>query len=350
MQTLELSAFDKFKNAISNFWYWWSSQLTEMIPKRFTEQKYEYNRLDIILNKDSILIETVTNGEGRSFADDSSLENLSDSSWHELEEFCEDNSPRLFLNEDDFLIKEISLPKAAQNNLEEAVKFQIPQISPVKPEKIEWKYIKSSTQGNQINLKLFIAKIEKLNSYEMLFADKGMMPPIICVRDDQDIIIYRKPLQISSSLFSDRVKIAKLIAAFLILSIPFTTIIGAEILTRMNEGDIQIAESNAVPKMKIRNDAIAAEKLRRTAVPLLNRPVITPILDQIAQNLPNNSWLITFGMQSNREVSFVIESEAGLQADVIFEEINGLGNISIIDETVQSNGKVHYTLTGEVHQ
>lgn len=316
---------------VTDFWNWWFDEIKGMIPDTLKAASGARNYLDIFAYQDRVVIESVSKGRGQRLEENYTLEKLDDDCWSDILDLSENLPPRLFLSEDDFHIIHLKLPAKALTDPHSAIALQLPLLSPLNMNEIEWSYCKQSNEQDFANFAILIARSDRLNQIEMLFSDKGAMPPIIAANFNGNIMTFRKPLIMSQNFFENKKLMLHLASFLLLLSIPLSVILGANIITNKNQVYSNILESEARPKMDAWRDAQYQENLRRKAIPLSGRKTMIPILDALAKLLPTNSWVHSIETQDNYNLIIRINAPNSVELKPMLETSQYFKSAETID-------------------
>ncbi len=316
---------------VTDFWNWWSDEIMGMIPADLKAASDSRNHLDIFAYQDRVIIESVSKGNGQRLEENSILEKLDDDCWEDILHLSEKLPPRLFLSENDFHIINIKLPAKTLKDPHSAIALQLPLHSPLNINKIEWNYCKQSNEQGFANFAIFIVRAHRLDQIEMLFADHGAMPPTIAVNYGGNIMVFRQPLIMGQSFFENKKLMLRLASFLLLLSIPLSVILGANIITNKNQEYSNIIESEARPKIDAWRDAQYQENLRRRAIPLSGRKTIIPMLDELAKLLPENIWVHSISAQDSDNIIIRVNASNSARLKPILEKSQYFESVEIVD-------------------
>ena len=331
---------------VTDFLNWWSYEIKDLIPDKLKAASGARNYLDIFAYQDRVVIESVSKGRGQRLEENSILEKLDDECWSDILDLSENLPPRLFLSEDDYHIIHLKLPAKALIDPHSAIALQLPLLSPLNMNEIEWSYCKQSNEQGFINFAILIVRSKRLDQIEMLFADHGAMPPSIAAKFDDNIMTFRQPLIMSQRFFENKKLMLHVASFLLILSIPFSVIVGANIITNKNQEYINIIESEARPKIDAWRDAQYQENLRRRTIPLSGRKTILPLLDELAKLLPANIWVHSIETQDNYNLIVRINAPSNVELKPMLEASQYFKSTETID--TQEIGPENFIHTVEI--
>jgi len=330
---------DNFTAQVKGIWSWWSDEMLSMAPASWRGEATARNRFDVLLHSEETILEIVQNGEARRMREDRNLENLDDEAWLQIEEFSESHGLRLFLNPGDFLEIPVSLPKASTGQLRSAISLQLPTLTPIVPEQIDWNFLELGQTEKEVNLSLAIARSSRLDALEAIFAERGLMPPQFCVAVGDQNITLRKPLELAAKPMSSKVMLTAIFATAMIAMIPISTIAGAKMLTSLNEDRIARLEKDLGPKLAREREAQRAEKIKRAAAPLFNLPSASNRLEALAAGLPSSDWTVASTQHGDGGFEFIVDMADRETAETAFRKNALLKNVSAGEEIPTDNAR-----------
>ncbi|MEP3451053.1 MAG: hypothetical protein ABJN65_01185 [Parasphingorhabdus sp.] len=288
-------------------WSWWSDEMLSMTPEAWRGGATPRDRFDMFLEAEETILEIVRDGDARRMHEAHALEDLDDEGWSQIAEFAESHRVRLFLTSGDFLEIPVTLPKASSGQLRSAINLQLPTLSPIVPDKIDWNFLELGRTDHDLNLSLIIARSTRLDELESIFALRGLMPPQICVQLGEQIVTLRKPLELSATPVSSKNMLTAGATIGMLCLIPITTIAGANVLTSLDEDRIARLEKDLAPKLAQEREAQREEKIRRAAAPLFNMSSASNRLEALAIQLPETDWAVVSSQGADGGFEFVAD-------------------------------------------
>lgn len=328
--------------SLQRFWYWWTGELAAMVPQRIKEAARERHRLDFILSSDGVVVEEVVGGVGRRLQEARPLEVLDAEAWAEIEQFCAGQVPRLLLAPCDFLRIDLKLPRAASADLCEAMRLQLHLHSPLSPESIDWGVRKLGVGGENLDAALVIARASRLDDISNLFADHGLMPPVIAAPLDDIPLVLRQRLSIADDDRSTAVKRVYALAAAIIFLTPIITMFTADVMTSANDAEAAQIETEIAPKLVANRSAQRAENIRRKLMPIAQTPSLLLILEEVAKLLPDTMWVRSAYALSDRRIILVVDAPEGMDAAEPMLASPYFRDVSVIDEAPSDEGRSDY--------
>jgi len=298
-----------------------------MLPAGLQGLPTERDRFDILLDADSVTIETIAGGEAKRMVQNCAFEEMDEESWEQIAALAQVQQPRLFLDSKDVLQIPVILPRASAGQLRSALALQISALSPLKPEYIVWDFAEAARNEKEIHLVVAIARIARIEKIESHFFDQALMPPTFCARIDEHIVTLRRPLEIKNTFFDSKDKKILAAAALMLATIPVTTIAVAELLTSLNIARAERLEQDLGPKLAQEKQIRQEEMVRRAAAPLYHIPSASNRLESLARYLPDSDWTVASSQSADGRFEFVADmadrdaAEVALQAAPIIRNI-----------------------------
>jgi len=322
------------------FWRWWSRELKDLLPAELHRQKEEQNKFHILPQKDAVIIEYVSNGTGQRLQEESGLSNLPDESWEQIIEIYDGVKQRLFLEEGDYHIIKLELPKSAQNHLTTSVELQLAQLIPIRPGLVDWNIITLESERDHIKIALVYAKSEKINQLESLFAERGLMPPEFCVSIDDEIAVLRQPIEIEPPLLENHKFMGALIAAVMVAATPIVTIGGAELMSSFNMSNAEALEQKLRPRLAREKSIHRQEQARRSAAPIVRMADLSGLLETLAHELPDTMWISSSTQMPDGDIELLINMPSAQAEKGSLENDDLIGKFRMVEEVDSQSGRV----------
>lgn len=322
----------KAMEAVHDFWTWWSDELREMLPNSLRGEPTERDRFDLFMTDGETIIETVHHGAGRKMQEACSLEELPVESWEQIAEYAEVRKARLFLDDSDFLVLPVKLPRASASQLRSALALQLPNLVPMEPHLLDWNYVELDRNDLHIELALIIAKSERLDALEDLFTRQELMPPAFYAKHEHKTVTLRKPLEIARKPLEDRKMQIAMAMAVMLAMIPVLTIGGARMMTSIEIDRAASLEEELAPRLSAEKIIAREEMTRRAASPLLNMPSASNRLEKLAQNLPETDWTVSAEQQPDGSFEFVADMLNREETEIALQETTTLSRLELTEE------------------
>ena len=329
--------------AASEAWRWWTSELLAMIPERMRPDPARLPRADIKPGRDSVRVEIVRDGIGQLFAEATGLEELDAAGWAELAALVEGSRPRLILESPDAFTTGFALPKAARGRLRSAVRLQLSQLAPVDPALLRWAIKASDAAPDRIEVRVAMARAERIEQLQDLFEANGIAPPPVGVATSDGVIELARGRSLAGGAIGRVGARSWAIAALLIASIPLTTALGATMLRASAESRIERLEKGARPRLQSEAPARRSEALRRDLRPLVTRPSVTATLEELAARLPLTDHVKSAKQGDDRILQFTIETPDANAAEAALKGSRLLPRAAVADIAPAAGGRLAVT-------
>jgi len=304
----------KLIHNIGNFFTWWLAGLKYLIPKVI--------RSRVNLNKNKLCANVVRNGV-QFFSNEtnkSSLFLLKDNSiLDKINKWLIDNKFKnadvtLRLDSSLLLVKSLSFPSAANDNLKNIISFEIERHTPFSKDDVYFDYIVSNNnpKNKLIATNLYVIQKEKLNNVIELFRSAGINASSFSIKDNS--IEHSLNLIPSSKLankhdYTQAFNFALgLFALLLITALFITPGFKSSIIASQLADDAQQLRTQTAEVTKVRDELEDSLK-KRAYIHQLKKsyPSVITLLSEITDLLPDDTWLNRFEV-SNNSVRFQGES------------------------------------------
>ena len=322
---------------LQSLWSWWSDEMRAMLPAGLQGLPTERDRFDILLDADSVTIETVAGGEAKRMVQNCAFEEMDEESWEQIAALAQGHQPRLFLESKDVLQIPVTLPRASAGQLRSALALQISTLSPLKPEYIVWDIAETGRNEKEIHLVVVIARLAKIEQFESHFFDRALMPPAFCTRIDDHIVTLRRPLEIRNAFLGNKDQKILAAAALMLATIPVTTIAVAELLTSLNSARAERLEQDLAPRLAQEKQVRQEEMVRRAAAPLYHIPSAGNRLESLARYLPDSDWTVASSQSADGRFEFVADMADRDAAEAALQRAPIIGNIRPAEEFPTEN-------------
>ena len=251
-------------------WRWWLGQLSEILPANLRRiAASSKQRLVVSTDCDDLV-------------------------------FRHGNEYALLLSQDQVLIRSLTLPLAAEENLREVLSFEMDKQTPFTADQVYYDFVITdrSSVNRTLSAQLFVAPRDIVDNALATFAAAGIQPDLIATHGPDD-----KPEE-SINLLPDHMRSNRgtlvhwanaALAALAILLI--TTAIALPLvqknqLIRSLETDVQAATAAAQASIQLRQEV---EKLVEGSGYLVNKkqsePTIVRLLDEMSGIIPDHTWV-----------------------------------------------------------
>ncbi|HMJ92947.1 MAG TPA: hypothetical protein VK472_02475 [Allosphingosinicella sp.] len=343
MQALTALRDSPAATAATDAWRWWTGELLAMVPDRFRPHPDRRPRADIRPGRDSVRVEIVREGVGQLFAEAKRIEELDGDGWAELASLAQGSRTRIVLEPHDCFTTGLTLPAAARRRLRPAVALQLSQVSPLDPALVRWAMLVADGGTDKVEVRVAMARAERIEQLQALFEEKELDVPPVCAPIPDGVIELARGRKVRGAASAGIGARSWALAALLVASIPFTTLLGATILRSSNESRVEQLERGAGPRIRAEADARRSEALRRDLRPLFARPGISATLEEVAARLPLTDHVKTIGQGNDRILVMTIETPDAEAAEGALKGSRLLPHIAVTDISPSSAGKLAVT-------
>ena len=329
--------------AATDAWRWWTGELLAMVPERFRPHPDRRPRADIRPGRDSVRVEIVRDGVGQLFAEARRIEDLDGDGWAELASLAEGSRTRILLEPQDCFTTALVLPAAARKRLRPAVALQLSQVAPLDPALLRWAMLAADGGTDKVEVRVAMARSERIEQLQALFEEKELDVPSICAPSPDGVIELARGRRVRGVVAGGIGARSWALAALLLASIPFTTLLGATVLRASAESRIEQLERGAEPRLRQEADARRSEALRRDLRPLFARPGISATIEDVANRLPLTDHVKSIGQGNDRILVLTIETPDAEAAEAALKGSRLLPHIAVTDISPASSGKLAVT-------
>jgi general secretion pathway protein L len=297
LQRLQVRYVAPVVRHFNRYWAWWTGELIAMLP--------EHVQASILLQDRRIQIEI----DGRDFV--VSADNGTESAElgriarnaehaHDCELPVAVIETQLVLPTGKFLIKQLTLPLATEENLREALSFQMDLQTPFSVEQVYYDcHVSARDNDNQtLTVELVVTPRDYVDELLDNLADNGLSPDRICVPDQSSAGLLSVNLLPAGRRRKNRIGLSRrrnllLVTANLALmaAVLATPVIQKQREIRTLEPQLQEAIEEAKSGMELRQQvgqlAAASEYLRNKKQSEL---LVMRVVDEITRLLPDNTW------------------------------------------------------------
>ena len=329
--------------AATEAWRWWTGELIAMVPERFRPHPDRRPRADIRPGRDAVRVEIVRDGIGQLFAEAKRIEELDGDGWAEMASLAEGSRVRIVLEPHDCFTTSLVLPGAARRRLRPAVALQLSQVAPLDPALLRWAMLAADGGTDKVEVRVAMARADRIEQLQALFEDKELDVPPVCAPTPDGVIELARGRKTRGTAVGGVGVRSWALAALLLASIPFTTLLGATILRGSAESRIERLERGAEPRLRSEADARRSESLRRDLRPLVSRPGISATLEEVAARLPLTDHVKSVGQANDRILVLTIETPDAEAAEEALKGSRLLPHIAVTDISPAPSGKLSVT-------
>jgi general secretion pathway protein L len=305
LQRLQVRYVAPVVRQFSSYWAWWTGELTAMLPERLrTAILQQDQRIQIEVDDGNFVI-TVDNG-----TESAELGRFAGNKEHNLdfELPAAVTETRLVLPTGKVLMKQLSLPLATEENLREALSFQMDRQTPFSVDQVYYDcYVRTRDSDNQtLTVDLIVTPRAYIDELLDRLTDKGLTPERITVADrssDSPLPVNLLPAgrrkKYGIGFNQHRNLIFATANLVLVAAVLATPVIQKQQVIDSLEPQLQeaIEEAKAGTELRLRVEqlAAAAEYLSNKKQTEL---LVMHALNEITRILPDNTWISRLDIDS----------------------------------------------------
>ena len=340
MSSLTFGAQSGAVEALTRAFNWWLAELRSLLPSRRFGLERSVAASDIWLSSTGIVIDRTRAGSGERLIEERPLESLDDEGWAEFLSLIEGTRARIILGPPEMFTATVSLPSGAKRRLKQATGLQLQEVAPLDLSLLHWNIADVSQDDQKLSVRVGMVRTSTVSALTALFAARGHpVPPIhVCCGDTLAQIANGSEYSGGASRLGARR--ASMIPLLILATIPFTTLIGAEILTRGTESRIATVERNLAPRLRVEREATEVEKLRRVVKPVVEQVSSAALIENLALALPETSFATEFERLSDGSVRFTVDAVDAEEVSAMLSQTTLLANSAPTDMAPSTNGRI----------
>jgi hypothetical protein len=319
------------------FGRWWAAELAAMVPARFRPGA-KAPCAEIHILQDRVEIVRIEDGEGVRFIDARPIEALDADAWVDMAGIVEGTRARIMLDAPDIYVTTVKLPRAARGKLRSAVSLQLDALAPIDPDLMVWNCVPGAPAPDATNAVVAMARTSRIAAITALFGGADIAVPAIHAIAPEGTILLAGGYVGGGSRETTLNRRAAMIVACLLLSIPFTTIAIAQLITALKQSSIELVERQVAPKLAAERRARDAEAVKASLRPLVSRPTITAFMAEIAARLPETDYLRSAEAGTGRRISFVVDTPKPGAVVQTLQSVHSIRDVRIDDQLPGENG------------
>ena len=326
-----------------SFWRWWIDELAALIPYRL-KRLFDASPVAIIYPSASCVeIDRIAGGEGQRFLETRPLEAFDAENWAEFEEITRRCQIHIVLRAPQIYTLAFDLPKAVRGHWRSAAVLQLEAVAPVVPEQLVWNGEVVARTANSIRIELVLAREVPLMRIQSLFEARDLHPPPI----DGEWENGRLALMAGRASPNDpdvaRWHKSRLVALLMLVSVPVTTIIGANLARWGIDNANHVRANTVAPKLAAERRWQGEDKTRSALSLGARRPTISAVVEDVAKALPKQSYAQAIERGRDRSLLLTISSASPRAAAEALGKIPSLNGLVLVDQTA-NGGEVTITL------
>lgn len=296
--THRLSQYGRqLSNLLSRFWNWWSGQLLDMMPAQLRQRLFRPGQ--------QLCIYTVQDHYQLLLQPDGNSQTLADTSSAELQQLVQKATRvQLCLPANELLMTQLTLPIAAEGNLENVLRFEMDRHTPFTADQVYFGFATGPRKKNNpyIEVNLQLAPKDRVDAHLARLAGFGLYPVVLCCADraEAPAIVLPEPTHDTTrggELLKNLNGVLVLVMLFLLIAVPlYHRQSRIDHLTTELDIPRQRAEQTATLKRELdalRNSRAFLSQKRAKRTPTL------PLLDELSRQLPDHTWLTRLELEND---------------------------------------------------
>ena len=326
------------------FGRWWLAELAALVPSRF-KPGAKAPHADIRFFPDRVEVVRVDGEEGVRLVDPRPIETLDSDAWAELAGIVDATRARIILEAPDIYVTKVRLPTAARAKFRSAIALQLESLAPLDPALIVWNCVLAELVPDGVVVELAMARQARIARISELFAAADApMPPIHAATARGTIELAAGHVG-ARSPDAARNRLALMVAAGLLISIPLTTIIVARASTWARQSSIELLQRQVIPKLAAQRRVRDTEELKALLRPVAARPTITSLVADLAAHIPESGY-VRVAKGTGRSVTIVVDTQQSEALAAALGRADSLKKLRIEDQTPGEPGHVIVSLSG----
>lgn len=288
---------------VGQFFRWWVEELRQALPQPWQEKlQHATRRLTFELREGSLVLAVDENhhlqelGELPASADESlrkqQVEDLSgQNDMSEASRF-------LLIDSSRFLIKEVSLPMAAEPNLRQVLTFEMDRQTPFKASNVyfDWHVLERGGTGGQLRLSLYVIPRAEVDSTLKELGGLGKQLSGIDIREDRNTLgMNLLPAEQRHRVVNRKARTNYLLVGavvlLLVLSMAFSLYLRKHQVAELEDAIANVrGEANQVARIRSQIEG-ASEAAGFLAMRRAESPLAVELLADVTRILPDDTYL-----------------------------------------------------------
>jgi general secretion pathway protein L len=354
LQPLRIRYADPLLGRLRSFWRWWSGELVELLPEKLQKAiAQRQQKLYVEVEEDKFLLSLGNRAAQREIlrlaldAADAEDEDIP----HEVQQTI------LLLPDDKVLAKRITLPAAAEENLNEVLGFEMDLHTPFHASEVYYDYTvvgRDTSRGN-VTVDLVYAPREAVDALLENASNIGMKTDVITCRRRDNANLQPVNLLPQAKRRARRLDVKNLnlgltaLLAILVVAAITIPLVQKNRALEALEAQVQAAAAEAREGAELRQDL---EKMAAASQFLIGKKtsdvMIVELVDEVSRILPDHTWIARLDL-SGDELQIQGQSSASASLIRIIEASPWFENVRFASPVVQiagtENDRVHIVAT-----
>jgi general secretion pathway protein L len=354
LQPLRIRYADPLLGRLRSFWRWWSGELVELLPEKLQKAiAQRQQKLYVEIEDDKFLLSL-----GNRAAQREILRLALDAADAEDEDIPREVQQTLLLLPDDkVLAKRITLPAAAEENLNEVLGFEMDLHTPFRASDVYYDFTvvgRDTARGN-VTVDLVYAPRDAVDAFVEGASRLGMKTDVVTCRRRDNANLQPVNLLPQAQRRARRLDVKNLnlgltaLLAVLVVAAITIPLVQKNRALEVLEAQVQAAAAEARQGAELRQDL---EKMAAASQFLIGKKtsdvMIVELVDEVSRILPDHTWIARLDL-SGDELQIQGQSSASASLIRIIESSPWFENVRFASPVVQiagtDNDRVHIVAT-----
>ena len=288
---------------VGQFFRWWVEELKQALPAPWQAKlQHAMRRLTFEVSDGSLVLAVDENHQlsvvGELLASpDKSLQKQQVADLAEQNELTE--APRILLiDAGRFLVKEISLPMAAEPNLRQVLTFEMDRQTPFKASGVyfDWKILERGGPGGQLSLRLYVIPRTEIDGNVEVLGELGKQLSGIDIREDDqtlgvNLLPQEQRLRVVNRKARTNYVLAGAVVVLLALTMTFSLYLRKHQVAQLEDAIADVrGEANQVARIRSQIEG-ASEAAGFLAMRRAESPLAVELLADVTRILPDDTYL-----------------------------------------------------------
>lgn len=297
LQKMRSRYFRPLLRQFHDFWCWWTDELVAILPRNLQAAiLFRDRRICIDTEESDLIVRTGATGEMKEIG--RVCLNPSDSTQPELP--IQVAHVLLLLPADKILVKRLTLPLAAEENLREALSFEMDRQTPFSVEQVYYDsvIVKRDAASQALAIDLVLAPRSAIDDLLERLADAGLHPDVISAR----VPNAAQPLAVNLLPAARRKRKTNMVRRRNIALVAVNLLLLAAVISVPLLQKQQLINSLQAQVEEVTIEATKGSELRQQVQQLVDastylkrkkqtEPLVIRVFDEITRVLPDNTWI-----------------------------------------------------------
>lgn len=288
---------------VGQFFSWWSEELKQALPQPWQEKlQHAMRRLTFEVRNGSLRLAV---DENRHLEDLGELPATPDMSLRkqQAEDLAQQHDMSeapcfLLIDSDQFLVKEITLPMAAEPNLRQVLTFEMDRQTPFKASGVyfDWQILERGNTGGQLRLNLYVIPRGEVDAAIKELGELGSQLSGIDIREDRytlgvNLLPQEQRYRVVNRKARTNYILAGAVVLLLVLAMTFSLYLRKHQVAELEDAIADVrGEANQVARIRSQIEG-ASEAAGFLATRRAESPLAVELLSAVTRILPDDTYL-----------------------------------------------------------